>query len=86
MTTKVTAAEFIRKFGRFHDQAQREPVVLTKHGRESVVVLSVATFEKLMKSNDRRRTYGIDETPPELRTMILDELERLDADLANDHD
>ncbi|MRG58031.1 type II toxin-antitoxin system prevent-host-death family antitoxin [Phyllobacterium sp. SYP-B3895] len=83
MTIKVTTAEFIRHFGRFHDQAQKEPVVLTKHGRESVVVLSVETFEKLMKTNDPRRVHGIDETPPQLRTMILD---RLDTQLANDHD
>lgn len=86
ITMKVTIAEFIRHFGRFHDQARKEPVILTKHGRESVVVVSVETFEKLMQSNDPRRAYDIDETPPELRTMILDELDRFDTELANDHD
>jgi prevent-host-death family protein len=50
MTNKtVSTVEFIRNFGRYHDVAMREPITLTKHGRASVVVLSVEPYERMAK-------------------------------------
>jgi prevent-host-death family protein len=48
----VTAAEFQRRFGRYREAAHREPVAITSHGRESVVLLSAAEYERL-KRQDR---------------------------------
>ncbi len=31
----VTTAEFLRHFGRYHDEARLAPLTLTKHGRPS---------------------------------------------------
>jgi PHD/YefM family antitoxin component YafN of YafNO toxin-antitoxin module len=43
----VSAADVAKNFGEWHDKALNEPVVVTKYGRESVVVLSVDTFRQL---------------------------------------
>ncbi len=44
---KVTATEFQRNFGRYEDTALVEPVSITRHGREKVVLISKETFDKL---------------------------------------
>jgi len=44
---KVTSAQLIKQFGRYHDTALREPVTVTKHGRDSVVMMSVEAFQRL---------------------------------------
>ena len=36
----ITAAELQNHFGRYRDLAQKEPVLVTHHGRESIVVVS----------------------------------------------
>ena len=43
----VAAADVAKNFGEWHDKALNEPVIVTKYGRESVVVLSVDTFRRL---------------------------------------
>jgi prevent-host-death family protein len=51
--TRVTSSEFQQGFGAFSDKARREPVVITKHGRDSLVVMSAEEWERL-KRRDRR--------------------------------
>jgi prevent-host-death family protein len=51
--TRVTASEFQQAFGALSDSARREPVVITKHGRDSLVVMSAEEWERL-KRRDRR--------------------------------
>lgn len=43
----VTSAEFQKQFGQFRELAQHEPVTVTSHGRDSVVLLSAAEYLKL---------------------------------------
>jgi len=43
----VTATEFQRKFGQYEDTALVEPVSITRHGREKVVLISKETFDRL---------------------------------------
>ncbi|TBB15002.1 type II toxin-antitoxin system Phd/YefM family antitoxin (plasmid) [Rhizobium ruizarguesonis] len=74
-TKTISTVEFIRHFGRYHDEAQRSPITLTKHGRPSVVVLSADVYERLLR-DDPRRVYAAGETPPELADLLLSELER----------
>jgi prevent-host-death family protein len=50
--TTATSAEFQKEFGRFRTIAQREPVVITNHGRDDLVVLSVHEYQRL-KRRDR---------------------------------
>lgn len=79
-TKSVSTAEFIRHFGRYHDEAQRTPLTLTKHGRASVVILSAEIFERLMARDDPRRAYAAGETPPELAELLVAELDRQSAE------
>lgn len=44
----ITASEVAKNFGEWHDKAINEPVVVTKYGRESVVLLSVDTYRSLL--------------------------------------
>lgn len=43
----VTATEFQRNFGQYEDRALVEPVSITSHGREKVVLISKETFDQL---------------------------------------
>lgn len=53
--TIVSASEFQRNFGHFKEVAQREPVIVTSNGRESVVLLSATEYALLKKY---RYAYG----------------------------
>jgi prevent-host-death family protein len=37
----VTAAEFQRYFGRYQDEVLTQPVLITRNGRERVVMISI---------------------------------------------
>ena len=49
-TTKVSAAEFQNNFGRYTDAAKQAPVVITRCGRDELVVLSGAEYARLRSS------------------------------------
>ena len=51
--TRVTASEFQQAFGALSDRARHEPVVITKHGRDSLVVMAAEEWERLRR-RDRR--------------------------------
>jgi hypothetical protein len=50
---KVSTADFIKNYGTLADEALREPVTITKNGRDRLVVLSVEEYARL-KRRDRR--------------------------------
>ena len=43
----VTATDFQRNFGQYEDRALVEPVSISRHGREKVVLISKETFDQL---------------------------------------
>lgn len=47
--TKITAGEFQREFGRFRSVAQREPVVITNHGRDDVVLINADDYARFRR-------------------------------------
>lgn len=49
---KVSAAEFQRNIGRYQDLALRQPVAVTRNGRESTVLISTDEYRRL-KRRDR---------------------------------
>jgi prevent-host-death family protein len=61
----ITAAELQNHFGRYRDLAQREPVSVTHHGRESVVVLSADEFKRL-EAFDTREAFYTHELPDDI--------------------
>ena len=48
----VSAAEFQRNFGRYQDEALKQPLSITRNGRERLVVLAVEEYQRL-KRRDR---------------------------------
>jgi len=46
----VTAGDFNRKPGFYQDQAKSGPVVITRNGREQVVMIDVTEYQKLLQS------------------------------------
>ncbi len=82
--TKVTASEFQDAFGRLSDKARHEPVVITKHGKDSLVVMSADEWARL-KRRDRR--VGLTTELPEewveavRNAKVPDEFAHLDAEL-----
>jgi prevent-host-death family protein len=66
----ITSAEFQKSFGRYREVAQREPVTITNHGRESLVLVSAEEYRRL-KRLDRRALY-----PWELDEQSLEALEK----------
>ncbi len=48
----VSAAEFQRNIGRYQDLALRQPVAVTRNGREGTVLISTEEFNRL-KRRDR---------------------------------
>lgn len=61
----VTSVELQKHFGPVREKALREPVTITHHGRDSLVILSVAEFTRL-KSLDTRRAFFTHELPDEI--------------------
>lgn len=59
-TTKVSASEFQNNFDRYADAAQQAPVVITRNGRDELVVLSAAEYERLRASF--RRVVALNDT------------------------
>ena len=82
--TKVSASEFQQAFGALSDKARHEPVVITKHGRDSLVVMSAEEWQRLKR---RDRQVGLTaELPDEWidavhSAKVPDEFAHLDADL-----
>ena len=52
---KVTASEYSKKVGLYQTVAQREPVVITSHGRDETVLISAEEYRRLTRR--RRRPY-----------------------------
>lgn len=47
----VTSAELVRQFGRWQDQAASQPVLVTHHGRERLVLVSAARYRELVDAS-----------------------------------
>ncbi|MDX2275595.1 MAG: type II toxin-antitoxin system prevent-host-death family antitoxin [Hyphomonadaceae bacterium] len=62
-TTKISAAEFQNNFGRYTDAAKQAPVVVTRYGRDELVVLSAVEYQRLRASF--RRVVVLNETTPD---------------------
>lgn len=62
--TRVSASEFQKAFGALSDKALREPVAITKQGRDHLVVLSAEEYARLKRRD--RAVYAAGDLPGEL--------------------
>ena len=68
---RVTATEFARNFGRYREEAQREPVAITSHGRTSGYFVSPHEYAELERLRAyERRVYRIEELPENIVQAI----------------
>jgi prevent-host-death family protein len=56
---KVPAAEFQRNIGRYQDLALRQPVAVTRNGREGTVLISIDEYRRLKRRD--RQVLGLDD-------------------------
>jgi prevent-host-death family protein len=77
--TRVTASEFQKAFGALSDKALREPVSITKQGRDHLVVLSAEEYARLKRRD--RHVYAAGDLPDEW----LDAAEASEMSAAHDH-
>lgn len=66
--TRVTATEFKNNIGAFSDAAMSEPVIITSHQRDRLVLLSAEEY--------RRLTGTVDGVTPEMEERIQNTLEK----------
>lgn len=64
----TSSAEFQRKIGHYQDKALVEPVMVTRNGRERVVLLSADEFKRL-KRRDREVLRAEDFTEADLAAI-----------------
>lgn len=66
---KVTAKEFQRQPGRYQRMAQAAPVTITAHGAPSLILMSVAEYERLKRRD--RQVLVLDELTSEQAEDLL---------------
>lgn len=49
---RVTATEFQQAVGNYSDTALREPVIITSHNRDRLVLMSVEEYQRLKSLED----------------------------------
>ena len=52
-TTRVSASEFQKEYGRYASLAKRQAITVTNHGRDELVVLDAAEYERLRRLDTR---------------------------------
>ncbi|MEO8812005.1 MAG: type II toxin-antitoxin system prevent-host-death family antitoxin, partial [Caulobacteraceae bacterium] len=52
---RVSSAEFLKKYGALSDKALSEPVTITRNGRDRLVLVSAAEFERISRYAPRAR-------------------------------
>jgi prevent-host-death family protein len=73
--TTTNASDFQKRLGEFTDLARREPVMITRHGRPSLVLLAAEDYERL-KVIEERSTRAIRTT--DLPTETIDAMKTAD--------
>jgi PHD/YefM family antitoxin component YafN of YafNO toxin-antitoxin module len=78
----ITATEFAKSFGRYKEEAQREPVAITSYGRISGYFVSAREYEELRRLREfERRVYRLKDLPKE----IVEAIKAAKMDSAHNH-
>ncbi|MEL7167637.1 MAG: type II toxin-antitoxin system prevent-host-death family antitoxin [Pseudomonadota bacterium] len=76
--TRVTATEFKNNLGAYSDAAMSEPVIVTSHNRDRLVLLSAEEYKRLTDAatNAATTTDHIDQILQRHKATILDLADR----------
>lgn len=80
---RVSAAEIQKQFGTYSEKAQREPVKITKHGRDSLVLISNEAYEEMRQAYYAPKHYYAWELPDDIVKAIEETEASLEAELLN---
>ena len=58
---KISSTEFQQNIGRYQDVAMKEPVTITKNGRDHTVLVSADFFNAVLNGRVARRIEDLDE-------------------------
>jgi prevent-host-death family protein len=67
MKMRISSKELIRNFGAFSDIALKEPVVITKNGRDRLVLLSIEDYQTLQGPTSGGDGADLDDAAAETR-------------------
>ncbi len=84
---RVTSAEIVRNFGELSDEALKEPITITKNGRDRLVLLAAEEYARLRRRD--RQAIAIEDLPDDLVEVLegtrMDRRHaQLDAELKGD--
>ena len=79
-----TLSDLKNHTGKVVDAAIREPVSLTKHGAEALVIMARDEFDRRTAAADARRAYAFDELPLELARDVTSSLAAVTRDTYGD--
>jgi prevent-host-death family protein len=68
---RFTTVDIDENLGDVKAAASRGPIVITEHGENRFVMLSIEDFERLRKAGVPQRAFGAGETPPEIAAPLL---------------
>jgi Antitoxin Phd_YefM, type II toxin-antitoxin system len=80
---RVTTAEFIKNYGTLADKALKEPLTITKNGRDRFVLVEAEEFERLKRRD--RKVVKIEDWTDEDMELMAKQLENA-GDPAFDHE
>jgi PHD/YefM family antitoxin component YafN of YafNO toxin-antitoxin module len=67
----VSATDFAKEFGRYKEEAQRQPIAITTHGRISGYFVSAREYAELQRLRTlERHAYRLNELPREIIESI----------------
>jgi prevent-host-death family protein len=73
MSVSISSAEFQKAFGRYREKALREPIMITNHGRDSLVLMSADEYERL-KRRDRMVLKAEDLSEAQIEAILSAEV------------
>ncbi len=75
----VSAAEFQRNFGRYQDEALKQPLSISRNGRDRLVVLAVEEYHRLKRRDRVARKVS------EMSVAELEAIANTEMDPRHDH-
>ncbi len=82
MVLEVPATKFVKNFGQYREQVQREAIAITSHGRTSGYFLSEHEYmEYLQLKANSRKAFNVSELPDE----TINALATVQMDASLDH-
>ncbi len=69
---RVTSTEFQQSVGTYSDAAMREPVVITSHSRDRLVLMDIEEYNRLKTLEEDMRQKTVEERYNKHRDTYLD--------------